>query len=159
MPRFPKQRGRADGSAYGVAQGQLKTGHPSKPGPLEPVPCLPGWAWALHISGGLKAEKVDFPCCRGMPGQMLQVENNLSNDPTTQQRETQPRRGLTFPSALPGPPHLRDAAHLAQRACSLSREQLGSQPGPHDPAALLHGEVRMTKVSDCKSMETPLRCH
>lgn len=85
--------------------------------------------------------------------------NNLSSDPSTQQRETQPRRGLTFPSALPGPPHLRDTAHLAQRACILSREQLRSQPGPHDPAALLREEVRMTKVSDCKSMETPLRCH
>lgn len=34
VPRFPKQKGRTDGSACGMAQGQaLKAGHPSKPRP------------------------------------------------------------------------------------------------------------------------------
>lgn len=157
VPRFPKQKGRTDGPAYGMAQGQQpQAGTLAKRGPREPAHQLVGGGHALHVPRDLKAETRTSSRTRKVPGQPSPVGNKLSDDPQTWQSETELH--AAGPSLLSpvrgGPLGPRDTERPIQ---TLPGQGHSSRPCYH--MVPLHGEVRMTKVSDCISMETSLRCH
>lgn len=155
VPRFPTQKGRTDGSAWGGTRGQQrKAGRPSTPRPLEPALWLPGRE-RPHISGGLEAETRTFPSAQVIPDQ------TVTSGATQRQGKVRPShpRANSLPPLPRGLRTPGDTDRPTQRPLHGPEEQLRHSPGPHYHRAPFCREVGVTKVRGCKSMQTPLRCH